>query len=50
MLSKRLRLKAAPKPDQAMIDIGVVTQGATAVAVAAQNAKQTEGVISRGTP
>jgi uncharacterized protein YggE len=34
------------KPDQAIIDIGVVTQGATAVSVAAQNAKQTDAVLA----
>src|ERR1022692_3194156 len=34
------------KPDQAIIDIGVVTQGATAESVAAQNAKQTDAVLA----
>jgi uncharacterized protein len=34
------------KPDQAIIDVGVVTQGATAVSVAAQNAKQTDAVLA----
>jgi uncharacterized protein YggE len=34
------------KPDQALIEIGVVTQGATASAVAAQNAKQTDAVLA----
>jgi uncharacterized protein YggE len=33
------------KPDQAIIDIGVVTQASTAVAVAAQNAKQTDALL-----
>src|ERR1035438_6434030 len=33
------------KPDQATIEIGVVTQGATAEAAAAQNARQTEAVL-----
>jgi uncharacterized protein YggE len=33
------------KPDQALVEIGVATQGATAVAVAAQNAKQTDAVL-----
>jgi uncharacterized protein YggE len=33
------------KPDQAVIEIGVVTQGATAVAAAAQNATQTDAVL-----
>ena len=33
------------KPDQATIDIGVVTQGQTAVSAAAQNAKQAEAVM-----
>ena len=34
------------KPDQALVEIGVVTQGATAVAVAAQNATQTDSVLT----
>jgi uncharacterized protein YggE len=34
------------KPGQAIIEIGVVTQGATAVSVAAQNAKQTDAVLA----
>ena len=34
------------KPDQALIDVGVTTQGATAVAAAAQNAKQTDAVLA----
>jgi uncharacterized protein len=34
------------KPDQALIEIGVVTQGATVVAVATQNAKQTDAVLT----
>jgi uncharacterized protein YggE len=34
------------KPDQAIIDIGVVTQGATSASVAAQNAKQTDAVTA----
>jgi uncharacterized protein YggE len=34
------------KPDQVVIDIGVVTQGATAATVAAQNAKQTDAVLA----
>jgi uncharacterized protein YggE len=34
------------KPDQAIVEIGVTSQGATAVAVAAQNAKQTDGVLA----
>lgn len=34
------------KPDRAIIDIGVITQSTTAAAVAAQNAKQTDGVLS----
>ena len=34
------------KPDQALIEIGVVTQRATASAVAAQNAKETDGVLA----
>jgi uncharacterized protein YggE len=34
------------KPDQAIIDIGIVTQGATALSVAAQNAKQTDSVLA----
>jgi uncharacterized protein YggE len=34
------------KPDQAVIEIGVVSQGATAAAAAAQNAKQTEGCLA----
>ena len=33
------------KPDQALVEIGVVTQGTTAIAVAAQNAKQTDAVV-----
>jgi len=34
------------KPDQVVIEIGVVTQGATAAAVAAQNAKQTDAMLA----
>lgn len=34
------------KPDQAVIEIGVISQGPTAVAVAAQNAKQTDLVLA----
>jgi uncharacterized protein len=34
------------KPDQALIEIGVVTQGSTAIAAAAQNAKQTDAVLA----
>jgi hypothetical protein len=34
------------KPDQAIIDIGVVTQAATAQAAASQNAQKTDAVIS----
>ena len=34
------------KPGQAIIEIGVVTQGATTVSVAAQNAKQTDAVLA----
>jgi uncharacterized protein len=34
------------KPDQAIIEVGVVTQGTTAIAVAAQNAKQTDAVLA----
>jgi uncharacterized protein YggE len=34
------------KPDQAIIDIGVVTQGATAVSAAAQNSKDTDAVFA----
>jgi hypothetical protein len=34
------------KPDQAIINIGVVTQGATANLAAAQNAKQTDAVLA----
>jgi len=34
------------KPDQATINIGVVTQGNTAASAAAQNAKQTDGVLA----
>lgn len=34
------------KPDQAVVEIGVISQGATAVAVAGQNAKQTETVLA----
>jgi uncharacterized protein YggE len=34
------------KPDQAIVDIGVVTQGATAVSAAAQNAKDTDAVLA----
>ena len=34
------------KPDQATIDIGVVTPGTTAIAVAALNAKQTDAVLA----
>jgi uncharacterized protein YggE len=34
------------KPDQATIGIGVVTQGATAESAAAQNAKQTDAVLT----
>ena len=35
------------KPDQAKIDIGVVTQAATAQAAGAQNAAQTQAVLDR---
>jgi uncharacterized protein YggE len=34
------------KPDQALIDIGVVTEAPTAVAAAAQNAKQSDRLLS----
>jgi uncharacterized protein YggE len=34
------------KPDQVVIEIGVVTQGSTAASVAAQNAKQTDAVLA----
>ena len=34
------------KPDQALIEIGVITQGATALTVAEQNAKQTDVVLA----
>jgi|HubBroStandDraft_6_1064221.scaffolds.fasta_scaffold161681_1 uncharacterized protein YggE len=34
------------KPDQAIIDVGVVTQGTTAASVATQNAKQTDAVLA----
>jgi uncharacterized protein YggE len=34
------------KPDQAVVEIGVVSQGATAAAAAAQNAKQTERCLA----
>jgi uncharacterized protein YggE len=34
------------KPDQAIIDIGVVTQGATAASAATQNAKQTDAALA----
>ncbi|HLN02095.1 MAG TPA: SIMPL domain-containing protein [Bryobacteraceae bacterium] len=34
------------KPDQAVVEIGVISQGATAVAAAAQNAKQTDVVLA----
>jgi uncharacterized protein len=34
------------KPDQAVVEIGVVSEGATAAAVAAQNAKQTGEVLA----
>jgi uncharacterized protein YggE len=34
------------KPDQAVVEIGVVSQGATAAAAAAQSAKQTEGCVA----
>src|SRR5438132_1637744 len=34
------------KPDQALVEIGIVSQGATAMAVAAQNAKQTDVVLA----
>lgn len=34
------------KPDQVVIDIGVVTQGTIAASVAAQNAKQTDAVLA----
>jgi uncharacterized protein YggE len=34
------------KPDQALIEIGVVSQGATAVIAVAQNAKQTDSVLA----
>ena len=38
--------KVSAKPDQAIIDVGVVTQGATAASVAAQNAKQSDAVLA----
>jgi len=34
------------KPDQALVEIGVVSQGSTAIATAAQNAKQTAAVLA----
>ena len=34
------------KPDQAVVEIGVISQGGTAVAVAAQNAKQTDEFLA----
>lgn len=34
------------KPDQAIIDVGVVTQGPAAASVAAQNAKQSDEVVA----
>ena len=34
------------KPDQVVVEIGVVTQGPTAIGVAAENAKQTDTVIA----
>ncbi len=34
------------KPDQAVVEIGVVSQGATVAAAAAQNAKQTDTVLA----
>jgi uncharacterized protein YggE len=34
------------KPDQAVIEIGVISQGVTALAAAAQNAKQTDAVVA----
>jgi uncharacterized protein YggE len=34
------------KPDQAVVEIGVVSQGATAAAAAAQNAKQTDAFLA----
>jgi uncharacterized protein YggE len=34
------------KPDRALIEVGVVTQGATAAAASAQNAKQTDAVLA----
>jgi uncharacterized protein YggE len=34
------------KPDQAFIEIGVISQGVTAVTAAAQNAKQTDAVVA----
>jgi uncharacterized protein YggE len=34
------------KPDQALVEIGVETQGKTATAVAAENAKQTDAVLA----
>jgi uncharacterized protein YggE len=34
------------RPDQAVIEIGVVSQGQTAAAVAAQNARQTDSVLA----
>jgi uncharacterized protein YggE len=34
------------KPDQAVIEIGVVTQASTATAAAAQNAKRTDEVLA----
>jgi uncharacterized protein len=33
------------KPDEAVFEVGVVSEGATAAAVAAQNAKQTDGFL-----
>jgi len=34
------------KPDQAVVEIGVISQGSTPVGTAAQNAKQTEAVLA----
>lgn len=34
------------KPDQALVEIGVISQGSTAMAVSAQNARQTDAVLA----
>ena len=34
------------KPDQALVEIGVISQGSTAVAVSGQNARQTDAVFA----